>query len=219
MKISMLVFSLAIAIGSTAQLQKYIPPKPAFPRLYNDENAYAYYHSAWRVIEDKLIRHHKKTGNQIVITTIATTGGYLINELATATFRNWGIGDKKTNTGLLVLIARKEKQIGIETGYGLEGQVTDLGSAVIIRDILEPGLDSFNFLMIPRHPTQGYLPTINKVADTLISLTEKINTTSLENAARQTKSKRFSRQVIMFACTFLLLIIYLLYKKYRNEKK
>ncbi len=219
MKIITLLFSLAITISCAAQLQKYIPPKPGFPRLYNDENAYAYYHSTWRRIEDKLIWHHKKTGNQIVIAVIPTTGGYPINELATATFRNWGIGDKKANTGLLVLIARKEKQISIETGYGIEGQVTDLASAEIIRNIIKPGLDSLNFLMIPRHPTQAYLPTIHQLSDTLIALTAKINTTSLANTAKQTKSKRFDRQVLMIACALLALIIFLLYKKHRNEKK
>ena len=37
----------------------FIPAKPAYTRLYNDENAYAYYHSQWRKLEDKLINHQK----------------------------------------------------------------------------------------------------------------------------------------------------------------
>lgn len=219
MKLLLLVLSFTFLFTCTAQIEKYIPSRPAFARLYNDENAYAYYHSTWRKIEDKLIRHYKKTGAQVVIATIPTTGGYPINELATATFRNWGIGDKETNTGLLLLIARKEKQIRIETGYGLEGQLTDLESAAIIRNIVDPGLDTFNFLMVPRHPTQGYLPTIDKAADTLISLTAEINTIALANSRKQIKSKTVNRLPLLIACPFFLLTIYLLYKKYRSEKK
>ena len=218
MELLLFFLSFTFHFNCKAQIEKYIPPRPAFARLFNDENAYAYYHRSWRKIEDKLINHHKKTGNLVVIAVIPTTGGYPIEELATATFRQWGIGDKQTNTGLLVLIARKEKQIKIETGYHLEGQVTDLASARIIGSILNPGLDSFNFLMIPRHPTQGYLPTINKAVDTLISLTAKISDTSVSNAARQRTNKSLNRRLLIIACIALILLLYIINKKYRHEK-
>lgn len=213
-----LIFLIFSFVANAQTIESFVPAKPAYARLYSDENAYAYYHTAWRKVEDKLINHYKKTGNQLVVAVIPTTNGYPIDELATATFRKWGIGDKETNTGLLVLIARKEKQIKIETGYGIEAQVTDYEAGKIIDGIVNPGLDSFNFLLIPMHPTQGYLPTVNKLVDTLILLTPEINTTSINNTARQRVNKNFTRPSIVIAVIVLAVFLYSRYKKIRYEK-
>lgn len=188
----------------------FVPQKPAYPRLLNDENAYAYYHKDWRRLEDKLINHQKRTGNQLVIVTIPSLQGNAIEAIALQIFRSWGIGDKETNTGLLVLIARKEKQIKIETGYGLEGQVTDLASGTIIRDILEPGLAEYDFQLPPVRKDKGYLPAVERTIDTLISLTGEVSKKAIYNSAVQksnsTNKKRNSLVIyLIVAVAFLLL--------------
>jgi len=186
----LLLYLLLLPVVSTAQaITDFIPAKPAYARLYNDENAYAYYHSQWRKLEDKLINHHKKTGNQLVILSIATTGGYSIDEIATETFRKWGIGDKEVNTGLLVLIARKERQVRIETGYGLEGAVPDITANAIIETILKTALDSFAYVLPPQHTAKGYLPAMERAIDTLINLTKEISTPAVNNTKSTTRQR------------------------------
>ena len=186
----LLLYLLLLPVVSTAQaITDFIPAKPAYARLYNDENAYAYYHSKWRKLEDKLINHQKKTGNQLVILSIATTGGYSIDEIATETFRKWGIGDKEVNTGLLVLIARKERQVRIETGYGLEGAVPDITANAIIETILKTALDSFAYVLPPQHTAKGYLPAMEKAIDTLINLTKEISTPAVNNTKSTTRQR------------------------------
>ncbi len=67
----------------------------------------------------------KKYKAQIVVVTIETLDGNSIEEYANDLFRNWGIGDKNLNNGVLLLIAKEDRKFRIEVGYGLEGAITD----------------------------------------------------------------------------------------------
>jgi uncharacterized protein len=209
-KISLLFFFLIISPFLKAQdMVESVPPKPAYPRMYNDENAYAYYHSYWRKLEDKLINHQKRTGNQLVFVVLSSLNGLSIEDMALQIFRQWGVGNKEANTGLLVLIARKEQQIKIETGYGLEGQVTDLASGDIIRNILLPALSAFEFQLPPAKKDKGYLPGIEKTIDTLIQLTAEINKEALQHAAIHKKRNASNRkiQLLVYAASAIFLFI------------
>lgn len=67
----------------------------------------------------------KATGAQIVVAAIPSLQGETIEEYANELFRSWGIGDKKKNNGLLILLAVEDRQIRTEVGYGLEGALND----------------------------------------------------------------------------------------------
>jgi uncharacterized protein len=213
MHLFLYIFLLIITIICQGQTTiDFIPAKPAYPRLLNDENAYAYYHKDWRRLEDKLINHQKRTGNQLVFIMTPSLNGKGIEEVAVQTFRNWGIGDKETNTGLLVLIGRKEQQIKIETGYGLEGQVTDLASGAILRNLLEPGLSKYNFQLPPARKDKGYLPVLEKVIDSLIRLTKEVNKKAIHNSAIQ-KSKNSNNKKTSLIIYLLSAIIFFIIAK------
>ncbi len=214
---TLLLFLILFPYNASPQIENFIPVKPAYPRLYNDENAYAYYHSYWRRLEDKLIRHQQHTGNQIVILTIPTTGGFSIEDIALQTFNRWGIGDKEVNTGLLVLIARKEKQIRIETGYGLEGAVSDITAFKIIHTLVKPGLDSLGFILPPQLPQYGYLPVIEETIDTLISLTNKKNTVALKNAIAKVADHRANKYGLLFIALASIAVIYLFIRSIKKH--
>ena len=83
-----------------------------------------------------LARHEQATGQQVVVVTLPSLQGYSIEEFGYQLGRDWGIGQKDKNTGALLIVAPKEHKVRIEVGYGLEGQLTDAQSRVIIeRDI------------------------------------------------------------------------------------
>ncbi len=83
-----------------------------------------------------LARHEQATGEQVVVVTLPSLQGYSIEDFGYQLGRNWGIGQKDKNTGALLIVAPKEHKVRIEVGYGLEGQLTDAMSRVIIeRDI------------------------------------------------------------------------------------
>ena len=71
-----------------------------------------------------------------------STGDDSIEQYATRVFDSWKLGDKQRNDGILLLVAWEDHAVRIEVGYGLEGVVTDLQAAKIIRDILIPAFKS-----------------------------------------------------------------------------
>jgi uncharacterized protein len=80
----------------------------------------------------------KKTGDQLVVVTLKSLGGYDIAQYGYQLGRHWGIGQKGKNTGVLLIVAPNEHQVRIEVGYGLEGTLTDAQSALIIENIVKP---------------------------------------------------------------------------------
>jgi uncharacterized protein len=62
---------------------------------------------------------------QIAVVTVNSLGGETVEQYAVDLFTAWGIGSKKSDRGVLVLIAPKQRQRFIETGYGLEGILPD----------------------------------------------------------------------------------------------
>ena len=78
------------------------------------------------------------TGTQLVVATVPDLGGYEIDEYGYQLGRAWGIGQKGTNTGAILLIAPAQRKLRIEVGYGLEGVLTDAVSSRIIRGVIVP---------------------------------------------------------------------------------
>ena len=66
-----------------------------------------------------------RDGVQVVAVTVNSLSGHDIETYATTLFRDWGIGDRQKNNGVLLLVSKEERQFHIEVGYGLEGALTD----------------------------------------------------------------------------------------------
>ncbi len=86
----------------------------------------------------KLAQHEKKTGNQVVVVTLASLQGYDIADYGYQLGRYWKIGQKDTNNGVLLIVAPNDRKVRIETGYGLEGALPDVLSNQIIQDQIVP---------------------------------------------------------------------------------
>ena len=66
-----------------------------------------------------------KTKAQVVVTTVDSLEGKDVNDYSLELFRNWGIGEKNINNGLLILLSVGDRQVRIEVGDGLEGRIND----------------------------------------------------------------------------------------------
>ncbi|MFA5929034.1 MAG: TPM domain-containing protein [Candidatus Margulisiibacteriota bacterium] len=75
----------------------------------------------------------QKTGAEVAVVTIKSLGEADIDAYANDLFKKWGIGKKGKDNGVLLLVALEERKVRIETGYGIEGVITD-GTAGAIRD-------------------------------------------------------------------------------------
>ncbi|KAA2245768.1 TPM domain-containing protein [Chitinophaga agrisoli] len=114
-----------------------IPPRPNPPRLVNDMAGILLREEA-EALEHKLVAYNDSTSTQIAIVTVKTTGDYDVSEVALKILRDWGIGSKEKNNGLVILAAIEDRKIRIETGYGLEGAVPDAIANRIIGQIIAP---------------------------------------------------------------------------------
>jgi len=89
-------------------------------------------------LEQDLQTFSQSTGHEIAIATIQTLNGDSLEDYANRLFREWGIGKKDADNGVLFLISMQDRKMRIEVGYGLEGALTDLESKHIQDDVVKP---------------------------------------------------------------------------------
>lgn len=89
-------------------------------------------------LDQQLKSLEKDKGAQVVILMVPTTGEETIEQYALRVFDTWKIGRQKVDDGILLLVAKDDRRMRIQTGYGLEGAVTDLQSGRIIREQMTP---------------------------------------------------------------------------------
>lgn len=80
----------------------------------------------------------RENGTEIAVVALNSIGEYDIDMFATKLYDKWKIGQEKQDNGLLVLLVMDIHRIVIRTGYGVEGVLTDVTSARIIRNIIIP---------------------------------------------------------------------------------
>lgn len=135
---------LSVAILSLIAILVFGPPVavavPAFPLLTGRvvDDAHVLSDRAKATLNTKLEALEAKTSRQLVIVTIPSLQGYEIEDYGYQLGRNWGIGEKGRNTGVLMIVAPKERRVRIEVGYGLEGQLTDALSTIILQTKVLP---------------------------------------------------------------------------------
>jgi len=133
-KISLLIIGLFFIQNVFAQFD--IPEKPEFQTsVYDYINLLS--PSEKNNLEQKLIRYSDTTSTQIVVAIINSTNGESITYLGAQWGDKWGIGQAKEDNGILILLAKNDRKIAINTGYGVEHLLTDAMSRRIIdRDII-----------------------------------------------------------------------------------
>ncbi len=119
-------------------------PKPNPPRLVNDV-ANVLSPEQVEILERKLVALDDSTSNQIAVVLIKTLGDYAIEDYAVKLFREWGIGNKKTNNGILIIAAIDDRKVWIEVGYGLEGPIPDITASSIYRNEIVPRFKEQNY--------------------------------------------------------------------------
>jgi len=114
-----------------------IPDTPKFQTsVYDYENLLSA--SQKKSLEGKLVRYSDTTSTQIVVVIISSTKGENINYLAANWGEKWGIGQTKEDNGVLMLLAKDDKQITIQAGKGVEHLLTDFQSKRIIERVIIP---------------------------------------------------------------------------------
>ncbi len=110
-------------------------------------------------LKNKLIQYADSTSTQIVLVIINSTEGENINYLGAQWGEKWGIGQAKEDNGILIILAREDRRIAINTGDGIEAILTDALSKRIIENII-----------IPEFKSGDYNAGLNKGADAIFDV-------------------------------------------------
>lgn len=127
-----------------AQIEKVIPKRPNPPRLVNDYTN-TLTSSEVQSLENKLSIYDDSTSSQVAIVIVHTLDGYDIAEYGLALGRAWGIGGKEFNNGVIILVAKDDRKVRIEVGYGLEGAIPDITAKSIIDNSITPNFKAGNY--------------------------------------------------------------------------
>lgn len=92
-----------------------------------------------------LAEHERQTHNQVVVVTLKSLQGTTIEQYGYQLGRAWGIGIKGKNNGALLIVSPSTHDVRIEVGYGLEGQLTDAQSKLIIENVMLPKFRSGDY--------------------------------------------------------------------------
>jgi uncharacterized protein len=98
-----------------------------------------------RSLEETLAQFEKQTSNQIVVLMIPSTLGESFEDYSLRVAEKNKLGKKGRDNGVLLIIAKDDKKIRIEVGYGLEGSLTDATSDQIIRNVIIPKFRQSDF--------------------------------------------------------------------------
>jgi len=109
-------------------------------------------------IEQILSSLKQTEGSEVAVLIVPTTQPESIEDYSMRVVEKWKLGRKKIDDGVLLLIAKNDRKIRIEVGYGLEGAITDLSAGRIINEYITPEFRRGNFY-------QGILAGIEQIAN------------------------------------------------------
>lgn len=89
-------------------------------------------------LDARLVDLEKTKGAQLVVLMIGSTGGQDIESYSLAVAEANKVGRKGVDDGVLLLIAKDDRRVRIEVGYGLEGAIPDAATARITREYIAP---------------------------------------------------------------------------------
>lgn len=117
------------------------------PRLQGRVNDYAELLSpaTEASLESVLKSLESSDSTQIVVLTIGTLQGDSLEEFSLRVVEDWKIGQQGLDNGVLLLVARDDRKIRIEVGYGLEGKLTDMTAGRIIGNVMGPRFKQGDF--------------------------------------------------------------------------
>lgn len=111
-------------------------------------------------LETLLADLESRTTTEIAVATVNSLDGDDVAVYANELFREWGIGQKETDNGLLLLVAPNERRMRIEVGYGLEGVVPDITAGSIIDDIITPAFTAGDYDTGVQEGTQALVAAV-----------------------------------------------------------
>jgi uncharacterized protein len=133
-RLVVVLHAVCVATASVALAQSGFPAHTG----YVNDFARVLDASSREELETLLRATEQKTSAEVAVATVTSLNGMSVEEYANRLFQQWGIGKKREDNGILVLVAPSERQMRIEVGYGLEPILPDGLAGQIIREEFLP---------------------------------------------------------------------------------
>jgi uncharacterized protein len=133
-----------LAVGAADAPKDGLVPVPALTSAVTDQTG-TLSASERQALESKLRDWEARTTNQLAVLIVPTTAPEPIEQYTLRVAEAWKIGQKGKDNGAILLVAKNDKRIRIEVGYGLEGVLTDITSRRIIAENIAPVFSKGNF--------------------------------------------------------------------------
>lgn len=111
-----------------------------------------------RLLSAKLLNFHKTKGSQIAVCIVPTIQPLTIEDYGIQLAQKWKIGRDKIDDGIIIIVAKNDRKMRIEVGYGLEHVVTDLRAGRIV-----------DYMMAPEFRKGDFYKGIDSAVDSLIT--------------------------------------------------
>jgi uncharacterized protein len=89
-------------------------------------------------LDGRLAELESETGAQVVVLTVPTLEGEVLEDYAGRVAGTWKLGREGIDDGVLLLVAREERGLRLEVGYGLEGKIPDITGKRILDELVVP---------------------------------------------------------------------------------
>ncbi len=165
---------------------------PGKPQGFVSDYAKVISSTAVSSIENQLQSLKNLTGVEVAVVTIPSLQNETIETYAEKLFREWGIGTKGKDNGLLILVAPNDRMVKIEVGYGLEGVIPDSIADGIIRKE-----------MLPQFKLGDYSMGISSAVNVIVGI---INNTTDKSIYSDVPKKSGSGVNIEFVIFFLFIV-------------
>lgn len=145
MKRVFLFLSLFVSVCVHAQTD-VVPKKPSLAEGLVLDQTNTLTPEQQAALREKLNAYDRSTSNQIAIVIIPALKGNSIEDVGLQILRTWGVGGQADkDNGVVILVAKDDRKVRVEVGYGLEGAVTDYVSSSIIQNNIQPNFREGNY--------------------------------------------------------------------------
>jgi uncharacterized protein len=156
-----LLLAAFLLSGAAAWAQPAIPPAPTSGSLFVRDYAGVLSDDAKTRINLLGSQLKGKTKAHVVAVVVKTTDGTPPADYALAILRQWGVGDKNLNNGVVILVAVNDRASRIEVGYGLEGRLPDAKTGRIQDEYMLPYFQRGDY---DKGIYNGYLAVVQEAA-------------------------------------------------------
>lgn len=136
---ALLLFTLGWAFIAAAQ----VPVPPLTGRVTDQTTSFTAEQKA--TLEQTLQTFEARKGSQLAVLIVATTAPEAIEQYAVRVAERWKLGRKKVDDGAILVVAKNDRAVRIEVGYGLEGALNDAISKRIVSESITPRFTQGDF--------------------------------------------------------------------------